>query len=279
MPVRRVVLIVMDGLRPDAIPRFELRSCQRLGRRGASTSLGRTVAPSLTATCMASLLTGAAPERHGLQGGRFHIPRPTGEIHPLPRVLAAHSLSSSAFLARVPMLMVGIANRIGSHLGFSRTRFEGHGALDIARAACRELAQPWRGLMVMHWPDADRAGHAAGWMSDPYAEAARTMDVALGQVMDVLDLDDPETMLVVMADHGGGGAVPDHHDSAHPLDRTIPLLLAGGQVRPGEIPQGASLLDVPATILWAMGIPVPASYAGTPLSAVFRAPSPLVAAA
>ncbi len=116
-------------------------------------------------------------------------------------------------------------------------------------------------------------------MSDPYAEAARTMDAALGQVMDVLDLDDPETMLVVMADHGGGGAVPDHHDSAHPLDRTIPLLLAGGQVRPGEIPQGASLLDVPATILWAMGIPVPASYAGTPLSAVFRAPSPLVAAA
>jgi len=132
---------------------------------------------------------------------------------------------------------------------------------------------------VMHWPDADRAGHAAGWMSDPYARAAQTMDAALGQVMDVLDLDDPETLLIAMADHGGGGAVPDHHDSAHPLDRTIPILMAGGQVRPGEIPQGASLLDVPATILWAMGIPRPSSYAGSPLISAFRTPSPLVAAA
>jgi phosphopentomutase len=228
---------------------------------------------------MASLLTGAAPERHGLQGGRFYLPRPRGETHPLPRVLAAHALPSSAYVARVPMLMVGIAHRIGSHLGFSRTRFEGHGATDIVRAATRELAQPWRGLMVMHWPDADRAGHAAGWMSDPYARAAQTMDAALGQVMDVLDLDDPETLLIAMADHGGGGAVPDHHDSAHPLDRTIPILMAGGQVRPGEIPQGASLLDVPATILWAMGIPRPSSYAGSPLISAFRTPSPLVAAA
>ena len=279
MPVRRVVLIVLDGLRPDAIPRFDLRECRRLARRGASTSRARTVEPSLTATCMASLLTGAAPERHGLQGGRFYLPRPRGETHPLPRVLAAHALPSSAYVARVPMLMVGIAHRIGSHLGFSRTRFEGHGATDIVRAATRELAQPWRGLMVMHWPDADRAGHAAGWMSDPYARAAQTMDAALGQVMDVLDLDDPETLLIAMADHGGGGAVPDHHDSAHPLDRTIPILMAGGQVRPGEIPQGASLLDVPATILWALGIPRPSSYAGSPLISAFRTPSPLVAAA
>ena len=279
MPVRRVVLIVMDGLRPDAIPRFGLEACRRLARRGASTSLARTVEPSLTATCMASLLTGAAPERHGLQGGRFHLPRPRGETHPLPRVLAAHSLPSSAFIARVPMLMVGIANRIGSHLRFARTRFEGHGAADIVRAAVRDLSQPWRGLVVMHWPDADRAGHAAGWMSDPYARAALVMDAALGRVMAALDLDDPETLLIAMADHGGGGAVPDHHDSAHPLDRTIPILMAGGLVRPGELPQGASLLDVPATILWAMGIAQPTSYAGSPLTVAFRTPSPLVAAA
>ncbi len=279
MPVRRVVLIVMDGLRPDAIPRFDLRACQRLARRGASTSLARTVEPSLTATCMASLLTGATPERHGLQGGRFYLPHPRGETHPLPRVLAAHAMPSSAYIARVPTLMVGIAHRIGSHLGFSRTRFEGHGAADISHAAIRELAQPWRGLMVMHWPDADRAGHAAGWMSAPYARAAQTMDAALGRVMEVLDLDDRETLLIALADHGGGGTVPNHHDSAHPLDRTIPILMAGGEIRPGEIPQGASLLDVPATILWAMGIPRPISYAGAPLTTAFRTPTPLGVAA
>ncbi|MEK0430233.1 MAG: hypothetical protein RL139_37 [Gemmatimonadota bacterium] len=279
MPVRRVVLVVLDGLRPDAIPRFGLRHCQTLIHRGASTMLGRTVDPSVTATCMASLLTGAAPERHGLEGDRFHIPRPRGTLHPLPRLLAAHAFPSTAFLGRIPPLLLGVGHRIGSHLGFGRTRFQGRGAHDIVTMATAALREQRRGLIVMHWPDADRAGHASGWMSDPYAAAAREMDDALGRVLALLDLEDPSTLVVAMADHGGGGTVPDHHDSAHPLDRTIPIIVAGGAVRPGELPAGSSLLDVPATICWALGLERPESYAGTPLTSAFRhTPSTQVAA-
>lgn len=267
--VRRVVLVVLDGLRPDAIPRFGLRHCQTLMHRGAYTLRGRTVDPSVTATCMASLLTGALPERHGLEGSRFHIPRPRGTLHPLPRLLSAHAFPSAAFLARIPPLLLGVGHRIGTHLGFSRTRFQGGGAHDIVTMAAAELREQRRGLIVMHWPDADRAGHATEWMSDAYADAARAMDDALGRVIAHLDLEDPGTLLFALADHGGGGQVADHHDSAHPLDRTIPIMLAGGGVRRGELPAGTSLLDVPATICWALGIACPDSYAGRPLRSAF----------
>jgi phosphopentomutase len=95
------------------------------------------------------------------------------------------------------------------------------------------------------------------------------MDGAVGGLLAEVDLTDPATLLIALADHGGGGAVPNHHNSEHPLDRTIPLMLAGGAVHRGELAQGASLLDVPATICWALGVSRPESYAGTPLIAAF----------
>ncbi len=270
-PVRRVVLVVLDGLRPDAIPRFGLGELSALAQRGAHTMLGRTVTPSVTACAMASLLTGAAPERHGLQCDRFHLPRPTGALHPLPRLLAAQGLPSSAFLATMPVLFSGIAQRIAAHLGITQAQFRGRDCEEILDAARTTLREQTRGLIVMHWPDADRAGHAHGWMSDAYATAARRMDSTLGALVTQLNLEESGTLLVALADHGGGGAVPDHHNSEHPLDRTIPIILAGGAVRRGDIPPGASLLDVPATVCWALGVPRPESFAGRALVEAFHA--------
>lgn len=277
-PVRRVVLVVLDGLRPDAIPRFGLRELTSLAQRGAHTMLGRTVSPSVTACAMASLLTGAAPERHGLQSDRFHLPRPKGALHPLPRLLAAQGLPSSAFLAAMPVMFSGVAHRLAAHLGVTQARFRGRDCAEILDGARTSLREQTRGLILMHWPDADRAGHAHGWMSDPYAAAAERMDAALGTLVSMLNLDDPGTLLVAMADHGGGGAVPNHHNSEHPLDRTIPIVLAGGTVRRGEIPAGASLLDIPATVCWALGVPRPESFAGRALVESFHV-APLEVAA
>ncbi len=105
-------------------------------------------------------------------------------------------------------------------------------------------------------------------MSARYADAAATLDAALGQLMRMIDLCDPRTALVVLADHGGGGRQLRHHDSDHPLDRTIPVILAGGAIRPAQLGTEVSLLDVPATILAMLGIPQPASYGGRALVAV-----------
>lgn len=61
--VRRTILVVLDGLRPDAISEFGLENVTRLAQNGAATFEGTTVNPSVTAAAMASLLTGAEPTR------------------------------------------------------------------------------------------------------------------------------------------------------------------------------------------------------------------------
>ena len=268
-PVQRVVLVVLDGLRPDAIVRFRLDRVANLARRGASTYRAQTVSPSITPCAMASLLTGASPERHGMQSERFRLPRPRGPVHPLAQELARHSLPSSFFMPQVPFLMRGIAARLATALGLGLFRHHGRNAGDVLAAARSTLASQRRGLIVLHWLDADRAGHEAGWMSPRYAEAAERMDAALGALEAAVDLDDPTTLMIALADHGGGGATPTHHDSAHPLDTTIPVMLAGGAVVPCDLGAGVSLTDIPATILWALGIARPDSYVGRPLLHAF----------
>lgn len=268
-PVRRVILVVVDGLRPDAIERFRLRRIASLVRRGASTLRAQTVSPSITPCAMASLLTGAAPRRHGMQSERFRVPRPTGPVHPLAKELGKHSLPSSFFMPQVPLLLRGFAGQMAAALGIGTFSGRGRDANDVLDSARAQIATQESGLIVLHWLDADRAGHEFGWMSPQYGAAAVRMDVALGELEGVVDFGDPETVLIVLADHGGGGATARHHNSTHPSDTTIPVTLVGGAIAPCELGPGVSLTDIPATVLWAFGIARPDSYIGRPLLHAF----------
>ena len=266
-PVARVIVVVLDGLRADAIPLFQLRQLERLAREGRATFHATTVTPSVTAAAMASLFTGADPAHHGLCSDRFHIPRGIASIDPLPRLLQRAALPTFTFMARLPFGYGRLANRMAQTVGVTRASFDGDGALAILTSARDTLARERRGLFVFHWPDADRAGHASGWTSPAYRTAARCLDETLG-ALDAFTgaSSDPETLLIALADHGGGGHLEKNHESAHPQDRRIPLLLAGGRVIPGDLGAGCSLLDVPATVCWALGVPVPPSFAGRPFN-------------
>lgn len=268
--VQRVVLVVLDGLRPDAIEAFDLHNFQRLARDGVATLNASTVAPSVTSVAMASLLTGVPPQTHGILNDRFRLPRPTATLDPLPRVLAAAGLPASCFVRQLPLFFRGIGRRIARHIGVAKPSFAGRGAIEILTAARAYLATQPDGFVFLHWPDADQAGHRHGWMSGHYAEAAQTLDICLGSLAAALDGSD--TLLIALADHGGGGVDPRDHESDHPLDRTIPVLLSGDVVL-GEELLAASLLDIPATVLWALGVSPPPSYVGRPLIEAFS-PAP-----
>lgn len=268
--VSRIIVVVLDGLRADAIPLFALPTLTRLARNGASTLAASTVSPSVTAAAMGSLFTGVLPVDHGRTGDRFRAPRPRIPLQPLPRIMRDAGIPTFAFLARLPLLYRPLAARLAGIAGVQEARFSGNNAHEIVAAARDTLSHQRRGLFVFHWPDGDRAGHAHGWTSRPYSRAIMQMDEALG-ALDALTgaSGDRETLLVAMADHGGGGARLRDHDSTHKHDRTIPMILSGGTVVTGELAPQSSLLDVPATIAWAMGVTVPAGYAGRPLTEAF----------
>jgi arylsulfatase A-like enzyme len=75
---------------------------------------------------------------------------------------------------------------------------------------------------------------------------------------------DPHTLVIALADHGGGGVTMNDHCEEHPLNWTIPVILAGGSVQRVTL-EAAHLLDIPATAAWALGLTPPDVYAGRAL--------------
>ena len=265
--IRRAIVVVLDGLRPDAVDAFDLGHLRRVARIGASSMRARTVSPSLTWPALASLMTGVAPDVHGILADSVHFPRPRGKLHPLPELLAQGGYPSSAFMGEVPQLYRGIADRIAKGLGFAEARFAGANAMDVLQAARSTIGSQRDGLIFLHWADADRAGHAHGWMSPEYGAAARRLDEAIELLVSWTGVEsDRGTVLILLADHGGGGLVENHHDGDHPLNWTVPLVLVGGAI-PHRRLRDASVLDVPPTIAWALGVAPHASYAGRALTA------------
>lgn len=270
-PLRRVILVVADGLRPDAIAKFNLVSIRRMMRQGSFTLGATTVTPSVTAAAMTSLLTGITPERHGIKTDTFFLPLPRFDIRPLPKVLAESGIATAAFMRELPRPFKPLAKHLTHRLGLTYTTFSGQTAKEILSSFYRRGALVEWGLTIMHWPDADQAGHEHGWMSEEYGRAAKAIDEAMGTLMGMMELlYGPETLLIMLADHGGGGVHPKRHDSFHPQDRTIPIVLAGPAVTPSELRPVSTILDVPATILWALGARVPDTYAGRPFFEAFE---------
>jgi len=64
--MRRVVLVLADGLRPDAITPGVMPSLDALGGAFTLALHARTVRPSKTVAALASLATGVAPQTHRL---------------------------------------------------------------------------------------------------------------------------------------------------------------------------------------------------------------------
>ncbi len=268
---RRVVLLVLDGLRADLVGNPLFPHLTRLQALSACTTEATTVLPSVTAVAMTSLLSGLSPMDHGVDSDRFRVPTPRVPMTTLPHAVVAAGLPASGVVRSVPWLLRNMANRIVRTLGLQHTTFAAANAHVLLAAATPALREQHTGLIVMHWPDCDTIGHSAGWMSTAYLTAVSRMDHALGMLLEELEGSFDDTLLLALADHGGGGRVATHHDSAHPFDCTIPIFLHGAGIRPQQLPSGLTLLDVPATVLYALGIAVPSSYAGTPITQAFHA--------
>jgi arylsulfatase A-like enzyme len=74
VPARSVLVIVIDGLRPDAVTPDVMPRLSRLARRGMVFSAHHSVFPTVTRVNAASFVTGAYPETHGIVGNSMYVP-------------------------------------------------------------------------------------------------------------------------------------------------------------------------------------------------------------
>src|SRR5499427_96817 len=171
--MRRVVVVVLDGLRRDLIDEVRTPSLAQFARRSQSFAAHSSVFPSATRVVSASFATGCTPARHGLQGntlalmedGRLvchdaghpeflqHKRRVTGRSLAVPTLaerVAPHgglilfsNVSPGAAYAHDPDGHGHVYHRAAS-FGPGRRRLGGAQALAVAQHAAGEIAMTSR---------------------------------------------------------------------------------------------------------------------------------------
>ena len=264
--MRRVVIVLADGLRPDAISPTHMPSLDALSHAYTMALHARTVRPSRTAAALTSLATGIAPSSHGLIEPGLAFLGKLKTLRPLGRELERAGLSSHIVTSDMNPAEQAVVWALVSAAGIGKFTARGRRARDVAAAGLSVAHERSSGVLFIYLNDADIAGHAHGWMSPQYHEAAAELDVAIGALSALAD----DSLMIVLADHGGGGVSEHDHAEPHPVNDRIPLILAGPDVtRRHQLTRTVSLLDVPPTILWWSGVEVPASYDGRVLSQAF----------
>ena len=276
---RHVLVVSVDGLRPDAIGAYGAPTLQRLMRDGSYTLAATTIDPSRTLPSHTSMLTGLPPELHGVRWN--HTITADADSIELPNVFSvarAHGYSTAAFFSKAKF---NVLQRAGT-LDYSQAPGGWFGRWSSERtlsdvASYLTAARP--NVLFVHFADVDAAGHRSGWMTDEYGRALVTVDSAVNKLLDLAEVayGAGNFSVIVTADHGGHG---NGHGTRDPSDVTIPWIAWGQGVKPGVLePPAVRTMDTAATVLWLLGIAEPADWTGEAVTrafvpAVSRAPGP-----
>jgi predicted AlkP superfamily pyrophosphatase or phosphodiesterase len=268
---RNVLLVSIDGLRPDAIAKFNAPTLGRLVREGSYTLSAQTILPSKTLPSHTSMLTGEPPERHGILWNNAINDRPgTIETPTIFAAARARGYQTAAFFSKSKFSHL----QVPGTLDYSQSpggwfgRWSSDHTLDDVEL---HLAKRRPNLLFVHLTDPDAAGHSYGWMTPEYGRAVLRADDAVRRLMAAADqaYGKGSYTLIVTADHGGNGR---DHGSDNPLDVTIPWIAWGHGVTPGKITTSTvRTMDTASTVLYLLGVDAPARWAGIPVRSAFAA--------
>jgi arylsulfatase A-like enzyme len=277
---RHVVLVSVDGLRPDAITTYGAPTLLRLMREGSYSLAASTIDPSKTLPSHTSMLTGQPPERHGVRWNTVATAQAdTIELPNVFGVARAHGYRTAAFFSKAkfqPLQLAGTLDYTQAPGGLFGRWSSRRTVDDVSR----HLATTRPNLLFVHLTDPDAAGHRAGWMSPTYGRAVLEADTALQRLIGIAErtYGRDNYSLIVTADHGGHEF---GHGSSDPRDVTIPWIAWGRGVKAGRLEDaGIRTMDTASTVLWLLGVDAPGDWAGRPvLQAYDPRPAPAVAAA
>jgi hypothetical protein len=259
--ITRVVILSIDGLRPDAIDYVPMTALQELIAQGAYTYGAQTVMPSVTLPAHASMLSGLCPAEHGVTWNEYLPENGFAQGTDLFDLAHAEGMRTVMVVGKEKLRQVTEPESTDVFLHVNDPD------LIIAKRAAQAI-QDGFSLLFVHFPDNDTEGHTYGWMSMPQLLGLRRTDDAIQIVLDALDKHKmrENTLIIVTADHGGHGTT---HGYDIPADMTIPWVAVGPGIQPRVLTSAINTTDTAATAAWALGLPIPPEWAGHPVLEAF----------
>ena len=258
---KKVVLILVDGMRPDAMEQCGNSYFEELKKSCAYTLNAKTVYPSITLPAHLSLFYSIPPQKHGTLKNEF-VPRKIGSLDDEGLFERLHTAGRKAcmYYSWEPLRDVATPESLTASemLRYQDFQEEDEDKL-ITERAIKGIKEIRPDFTFIYIGSTDSTGHDKGWMSEEYLER---VNVALDCVKKIFDNTKDEYSIIITADHGGHG---NNHGTDQDVDMTIPMFIYDKDFKPGEMSGEISILDIAPTIADIIDVKKPKSWEGKSL--------------
>jgi predicted AlkP superfamily pyrophosphatase or phosphodiesterase len=273
--VEHMIIISVDGLRPDRALLANMPNLRSLVREGSYTFWAKTIADSITLPSHASMLTGVVSWKHGIVWNEdLPFSHPVYPKVPTVLALATRAGYETALIAGKTKFSALCERGTITHVFLPEGVNESVDNRRVATEAVKILEAHKPALTMIHFPDVDAAGHSKGWGSRGQLEVIEQTDVYLGEILAALDRAEirSSSIILLTADHGGAGL---NHGAEDPRSRHIPWIISGPGIRKNnDLTQNASLEvrteDTAATTCYVLGLPLQPYFDGKPVHDAFK---------
>ncbi len=260
----KVLLIGIDGVRPDVLAEVPTPNIDALADAGWYTDQARTTTPSVSGPSWSSMLTGVWPEKHGVTNNNFtgrdyaQYPSFLTRVEQVRPELATFAALDWLPLAQLPddptpLLPPAIDTRITLD-GYEHGWAEADGM--VTAQAVEHIAQADPDALFVYLGNPDETSHQNGSIGAEYRDAIALSDGHVGMLMDAVraryTYADEDWLILISTDHGrrpDGG-----HGGDSPEEMTIFILASGPATADWPDPGPAFIVDVAVTALDHLGI-------------------------
>lgn len=273
----KVLLIGIDGVRPDVLAEVSTPVMDSLAAGGWYTAEARTTTPSVSGPSWSSMLTGVWPAKHGVVDNGFEGRRYAEYPGFLTLVERERpGLATFAALDWMPLasldgggpVLSGEIDTIVAVDGYELGWAEADSV--VASRAAQHLASAAVDAAFVYLGNPDETSHRHASIGVEYRDAIALSDRHVGWLVDALRARpayaEEDWLVLISTDHGrreDGG-----HGGDSPEEMMIFILASGPST--GGWPAAGSrptyIVDVPTTALHHLGVPLVAGdFDGTPL--------------
>jgi predicted AlkP superfamily pyrophosphatase or phosphodiesterase len=274
--VQHVLIVSIDGLRPDMLLRANTPIIRGLMRSGCYTMWARTTEVSITLPSHVSMLTGVTPERHAIwwniEVDKEYLRYPA--VPTIFQLAKEHGHTTALAVGKAKLEALG---KPGS-LDWAYWPDPYAEAQQVAREARKIIETHKPNLFFIHFPDVDERGHSKRWGSPQQVNAIERCDQAMAVILASLrraGIRD-KTAIILTSDHGGAGYGhgPDDARSRH-----IPWIITGPGIQKNvDLTTKEQIIinteDTFATACFLLNIPIDEDVDGKAVLQVLEDPKP-----
>ena len=249
----KVLIIGIDGTRPDAILKANTPNLDSLWKHGAYSFNTKTDEISVSGTCWTGMLTGVWHDKHNVVSNNYDSPNLTEFPHFFNRVKQFNSeLKTYSIVHWSPLHKILQDGDADSALNFESDT-------EVTNEAVKTIRTKDVDAIFVHLDDVDYAGHDFGYHpeNEKYITAIETEDKRVGDIVNSIKkrvtYKNENWLILVSTDHGGSGTSHGQHTPDH---TTIFYIASGYNVEEGEIQSQVNVVDIAVTAMQHLGIDI-----------------------